>query len=49
VSTLLGLEMSYRLDPAAVDEPMVVAALRRLVGAPVRTPVGVPTSVPLEP
>jgi AcrR family transcriptional regulator len=57
VSTLLGLEMSYRLDPATVDEPMVVAALRRLVGAPlgaplgapVHTPVAVPTAVPLEP
>jgi AcrR family transcriptional regulator len=33
VSTLIGLEMSYRLDPDAVDEAAVVAALRALVGA----------------
>jgi AcrR family transcriptional regulator len=33
VSTLIGLEMSYRLDAAAVDEATVVRALRALVGA----------------
>ncbi len=32
VSTLLGLEMAYRLDPRAVDEATVVAALATLVG-----------------
>jgi hypothetical protein len=39
--------MSYRLDPAAVDEPMVVAALRRLVGAPLGAPVGAPLGAPV--
>jgi len=33
VSMLIGLEMSCRLDPDAVDETAVVAALRALVGA----------------
>ncbi|HEY7069773.1 MAG TPA: TetR/AcrR family transcriptional regulator [Acidimicrobiales bacterium] len=33
VSTLIGLEMTYRLDPGAVDDATVVAALRALVGA----------------
>jgi len=33
VSMLIGLEMSCRLDPDAVDEAAVVAALRALVGA----------------
>jgi AcrR family transcriptional regulator len=42
VSTLIGLEMSCRLDPGAVEEGAVVAALRALVGAvvPTPTPVG---------
>jgi hypothetical protein len=30
---LIGLEMSYRLDPASVDESAVVRALRALLGA----------------
>ena len=30
VGTLLGLEMIYRLDPDAIDEASVVAALRGL-------------------
>jgi AcrR family transcriptional regulator len=33
VSMLVGLEMSYRLDPASVDESAVVRALRALLGA----------------
>ncbi|HET6952603.1 MAG TPA: helix-turn-helix domain-containing protein [Acidimicrobiales bacterium] len=33
VGALVGLEMSYRLDPASVDEATAVAALRRLIGA----------------
>jgi AcrR family transcriptional regulator len=33
VSMLIGLEMSYRLDPASVDESAVVRALRALLGA----------------
>jgi len=33
VSMLIGLEMSCRLDPDAVDEAAVVGALRALVGA----------------
>jgi len=33
VSTLIGLEMSYRLDRSAVDEPSVVAALRGILRA----------------
>lgn len=33
VSTLLGLEMTYRLDPSAIDEPSVVSALRGLLRA----------------
>jgi hypothetical protein len=38
VSMLIGLEMSCRLDPDAVDEAAVVAALRALVGAAVVAP-----------
>jgi AcrR family transcriptional regulator len=38
VSTLIGLEMSYRLDPDAVDDEAVVAALRALIGAVAVTP-----------
>lgn len=33
VSTLLGLEMTYRLDPSAIDEASVVAALRGILRA----------------
>lgn len=33
VSTLLGLEMTYRLDPSAIDEPSVVSALRGILRA----------------
>jgi AcrR family transcriptional regulator len=33
VGTLLGLEMVYRLDPSAVDERSVVAALRGILRA----------------
>ena len=33
VGTLLGLEMIYRLDPAAIDEAAVVAALRGVLRA----------------
>jgi AcrR family transcriptional regulator len=33
VGTLLGMEMAYRLDPGAVDEPSVVAALRGILRA----------------
>ena len=33
VGTLLGLEMIYRLDPDAIDEASVVAALRSLLRA----------------
>jgi len=33
VGTLLGLEMIYRLDPAAIDEASVVAALRSVLHA----------------
>ncbi|HZM29942.1 MAG TPA: TetR/AcrR family transcriptional regulator [Acidimicrobiales bacterium] len=39
VSMLIGLEMSYRLEPASVDEAAVVRALRALLGAS-----GAPTS-----
>jgi AcrR family transcriptional regulator len=38
VGTLLGVEMSYRLDRRAVDERTVIAALRSLVGAPALVP-----------
>jgi len=41
VSTLIGLEMTYRLDPGAVDGSTVVAALRALVGAVAITPAPV--------
>jgi hypothetical protein len=45
VSTLIGLEMCCRLDPDAVDDGAVVAALRALAGALVEaiavTPAGV--------
>jgi hypothetical protein len=41
VGTLIGLEMSCRLDPTAVDEDAVVAALRALVGALAVTPTPV--------
>jgi AcrR family transcriptional regulator len=33
VGTLLGLEMSYRLDPHAIDEQSVVSALRGILRA----------------
>jgi AcrR family transcriptional regulator len=33
VSTLLGLEMTYRLDPSAIDDASVVTALRALLHA----------------
>lgn len=33
VSTLLGLEMTYRLDPSAIDDASVVTALRALLRA----------------
>lgn len=33
VSTLLGLEMSYRLDPASIDDASVVTALRGILRA----------------
>ncbi len=33
VGTLLGLEMSYRLDPASIDERSVVSALRGILRA----------------
>ena len=33
VSTLLGLEMTYRLDPSAIEEAAVVAALRGILRA----------------
>lgn len=33
VGTLLGLEMSYRLDPTSIDERSVVAALRGILRA----------------
>jgi AcrR family transcriptional regulator len=42
VSTLIGLEMSYRLDPSTVDESSVVRALRALVGASGASPAGPP-------
>jgi AcrR family transcriptional regulator len=41
VSTLVGLEMTYRLDPGAVDDGTVVAPLRALVGAVAVTPAPV--------
>jgi AcrR family transcriptional regulator len=41
VSTLIGVEMSCRLDPDAVDDAAVVAALRALVGAVAVTPAPV--------
>jgi AcrR family transcriptional regulator len=33
VSTLIGLEMTYRLDPSAIDDAAVVAALRGILRA----------------
>ena len=33
VSTLIGLEMTYRLDPSAIDDASVVAALRGILRA----------------
>lgn len=33
VSTLIGLEMTYRLDPSTIDERSVVAALRGILRA----------------
>jgi AcrR family transcriptional regulator len=33
VSTLLGLEMTYRLEPSAIDDASVVAALRGILRA----------------
>lgn len=43
VSMLIGLEMACRLDPDAVDDDAVVAALRALVGA--RATVGMSAPV----
>lgn len=45
VGTLLGLEMIYRLDPAAIDEASVVVALRTLLRADEAAPA-VPASGP---
>jgi hypothetical protein len=45
VSTLIGLEMSCRLDPDAADHGAAVAALTALVGALVATIAVAPAPV----